>query len=53
MALEFTDAQHERLLRDGLRIPWTVALRAGAHRVHVVVRDAPTGLTGSLIIFLR
>jgi hypothetical protein len=53
MALEFTEEQHAQLLRDGLRVSRTVAPRAGAHRLHIVVRDAPSGATGSLIIPLQ
>lgn len=53
MRLEFTDEQRAQMLRDGLRISRTVAPRAGADRLHVVVRDAPTGTTGSLIIPLQ
>jgi hypothetical protein len=50
---EFTDEQRVQLRRDALHISRTVALRAGATRLHVVVRDAPTATTGSLIIRLR
>jgi VWFA-related protein len=48
--LEFTFAQREQMLREGFSFDRVVALRPGSHRLHIVVRDVPSGATGSVII---
>jgi len=48
--IALTDEQHAQMLRDGFSFDRTVALRPDSHRLHVIVRDVPSGATGSLII---
>jgi VWFA-related protein len=48
--IALTDEQHAQMLRDGFSFDRTVALRPDSHRLHVIVRDIPSGATGSLII---
>jgi len=48
--LQFTDAQRERVLRDGFPFDRVFALRPDAHRVHVIIRDVPSGAIGSVFI---
>jgi hypothetical protein len=50
VTLRLTDAAREQMLRDGLTLDRTLTPRDGATRLHIVVRDAPTGTTGSLTI---
>jgi len=49
-ALEFTDEQRERMLRDGFTFDRGVQLRPDSHRLHIIVRDSPSGATGSVIV---
>lgn len=48
--LEFTDEQREKMLREGFSFDRVIALRPDGHRLHIVVRDVPSGATGSVII---
>jgi hypothetical protein len=48
--IALTDGQHAQMLRDGFSFDRTVTLRPDSHRLHVIVRDIPSGATGSLII---
>lgn len=48
--LELTDEQHAQMLKDGLTFDRTIALRPDSHQLHVIVRDRPSGATGSVII---
>lgn len=43
-------ATRGQLLRDGLRVTRTIALRDGVHDIRVVARDVHSGATGSVII---
>jgi VWFA-related protein len=48
--LAFTDEQHERMLREGFTFDRNVQLRPDSHRLHIIVRDTPSGATGSVIV---
>ena len=48
--LSLDDATRTQLLKEGLRVTRTITLRADAHDVRIVARDASTGATGSVII---
>ena len=48
--LQFTDEQRERVLRDGFPFDRVIALRPDAHRVHVIIRDVPSGAIGSVLV---
>ena len=48
--LELTDEQHQRVLREGLNFDRTIVLRPDSHRLHIIVRDTPSGATGSVIV---
>lgn len=48
--LRLSSELRERMLKQGLVLNKKVALRDDAHRLHVLVRDLPTGAMGSLII---
>ena len=45
--IELTDDQHTQMLKEGLSFDRTVMLRPDSHRLHIVVRDIPSGATGS------
>ena len=48
--LTFTEVQHDQMMRDGFSFDRVVALRPDSHRLHVVVRDVPSGAIGSVIV---
>ena len=48
--LEFTDEQHETMLREGFSFDRLVPLRPDSHRLHIVVRNVESGATGSIVI---
>jgi hypothetical protein len=48
--LQFTDAQREQVLRDGFHFDRVFALRSDSQRVHVIIRDVPSGAIGSVFI---
>ncbi len=49
-ALNFTQEQHEKFLRDGLPRRFTMKLPAGASTLRVLVRDEDSGNPGSVTI---
>jgi hypothetical protein len=38
------------MLRDGFSVDRVITLRPDSHRLHVIVRDVPSGAIGSVII---
>jgi hypothetical protein len=48
--LRLTPEQRDEMLRDGFPMTRTVDRRPAATRLHVLVRDAPTGTAGSVVI---
>jgi hypothetical protein len=48
--LVFTDAQHNQMLRDGFSFDRVITLRPDSHRLHIIVRDVPSGAIGSVIV---
>ena len=51
--LNFADARRAVFMTEGLALTRTIALQPNAVQLRVLVRDAPTGTTGSLIIPVR
>lgn len=50
LPLSVTAAERDRLLRNGLRLTRTIELQPGVQQVRIVVRDAVTGMVGSVFI---
>jgi hypothetical protein len=50
LQLQFPDDAHRQIQEDGFTLTRTVAPDAGADRLHIVVRDAASGATGSINI---
>jgi hypothetical protein len=48
--LVFTDAQHNQMLRDGFSFDRVITLRPDSHRLHIIIRDVPSGAIGSVIV---
>ena len=48
--LSLTEAQRDRMLREGLHDTRRVDLRSDAHELHVVARDLSSGAIGSIAI---
>jgi len=50
LQLQFPDDAHRQIQEEGFTLTRTVTPEAGAHRLHIVMRDAATGATGSINI---
>ena len=50
LPLSLTAAERDRLLRQGLRLTRSIELQPDAQQVRLVVRDAVTGMVGSVFI---
>jgi len=50
LQLQFPDDAHRQIQEDGFTLTRTVTPDAGAGRLHIVVRDAASGATGSINI---
>lgn len=48
--LDLTAEQRDRIMTRGVAVSRTIDVLDGAHQVHVLARDVPTGRVGSLII---
>lgn len=51
--LQFPDEAHDQIQREGFTMTRTVTQEAGAHKLHIVMRDVATGATGSVNIPLQ
>ena len=50
LQLQFPDDARRQIQEEGFTLTRTVTPDAGAHRLHIVMRDAATGATGSITI---
>lgn len=50
VGLTLTAERRDLLMKDGLEMSRTLTVRPDASQVRILVRDAPTGTTGSLIV---
>jgi nicotinamide mononucleotide (NMN) deamidase PncC len=53
LQLQFPDEARRQIQEEGFTLTRTVTPEAGAHRLHIVMRDAATGATGSINIPLQ
>jgi hypothetical protein len=51
--LRFSGEQREQVIQEGVSLTRSFTLQSASHQVHIVLRDATTGATGSLRIPLR
>ena len=50
LPLSLTSAERDRLLRQGLRLTRSIELQPDVQQIRIVVRDAATGMVGSVFI---
>ena len=46
----FTERQPDQMLREAFSFDRVIALRPDSHRLHIIVRDVPSGAIGSVIV---